>query len=53
MRQGRGVRRLVDFGESLGIPVKYCCLVDYSNSRGAVDMGLVPEMLPVHRLRAG
>ncbi len=40
------VRRLVDFGESLGIPVKYVALVDYSNSRGAVDMGLTPELLP-------
>jgi NADH-quinone oxidoreductase subunit G len=44
--KGDGVRKLVDFGESLGIPVKYICLVDYSNSRGAVDMGLTPELLP-------
>jgi NADH-quinone oxidoreductase subunit G len=43
--QGQDVRRLVDFGESLGIPVSYICLVDYSNSRGALDMGLVPELL--------
>ncbi len=41
--KGEGVRRLVDFGDSLGIPVKYVCLVDYSNSRGAVDMGLLPD----------
>ena len=41
--KGEGVRRLVDFGESLGIPVQYVCLVDYSNSRGAVDMGLLPD----------
>jgi len=40
------LRRLVEFGESLGIPVKYVALVDYSNSRGAVDMGLTPELLP-------
>jgi NADH-quinone oxidoreductase subunit G len=40
------VRKLVDFGESLGIPVKYVALVDYSNSRGAVDLGLTPELLP-------
>jgi NADH-quinone oxidoreductase subunit G len=33
----------VAFGDSLGIPVKYICLVDYSNSRGAFDMGLVPR----------
>ena len=44
--QGDGIRALVDFGESLGIPVRYICLVDYSNSRGAIDMGLVPELLP-------
>ncbi|HXE62985.1 MAG TPA: NADH-quinone oxidoreductase subunit NuoG [Bryobacteraceae bacterium] len=44
--KGDGVRRLVEFGQSLGIPVKYCALVDYSNSRGAIDMGLVPELLP-------
>jgi NADH-quinone oxidoreductase subunit G len=42
--KGEGVRRLVDFGESLGIPVQYVCLVDYSNSRGAVDMGLLPDL---------
>jgi len=41
--QGDGVRRLVAFGDSLGIPVKYVCLVDYSNSRGAFDMGLIPR----------
>jgi NADH-quinone oxidoreductase subunit G len=41
--QGEGVRKLVAFGDSLGIPVKYVCLVDYSNSRGAFDMGLIPR----------
>jgi hypothetical protein len=40
--KGEDVRKLVDFGESLGIPVKYVALVDYSNSRGAIDMGVVP-----------
>jgi NADH-quinone oxidoreductase subunit G len=44
--KGDDIRKLVQFGESLGIPVKYVCLVDYSNSRGAVDMGLTPELLP-------
>jgi NADH-quinone oxidoreductase subunit G len=43
---GEAVRRLVAFGDSLGIPVKYVCLVDYSNSRGASDMGLLPDLLP-------
>jgi NADH-quinone oxidoreductase subunit G len=44
--KGEDVRKLVEFGESLGIPVKYVALVDYSNSRGAIDMGLTPELLP-------
>jgi NADH-quinone oxidoreductase subunit G len=44
--KGGSVRSLVEFGQSLGIPVKYCALLDYSNSRGAIDMGLVPELLP-------
>jgi len=44
--KGDGVRKLVEFGQSLGIPVKYCPLLDYSNSRGAIDMGLLPELLP-------
>jgi NADH-quinone oxidoreductase subunit G len=41
--QGDGIRKLVQFGDSLGIPVKYICLVDYSNSRGAFDMGMLPK----------
>src|SRR6202171_4507086 len=44
--KGEAVRRLVAFGDSLGIPVKYVCLVDYSNSRGASDMGLLPDLGP-------
>jgi NADH-quinone oxidoreductase subunit G len=40
--KGDDIRKLVAFGESLGVPVKYVCLVDYSNSRGALDMGLIP-----------
>jgi NADH-quinone oxidoreductase subunit G len=43
---GEAVRRLVAFGQSLGVPVKYICLVDDSNSRGAMDMGLLPELGP-------
>ena len=50
--KGDAVRQLVAFGDSLGIPVQYVPLVDYSNSRGAVDMSLlgprglsIPEML--------
>ena len=41
-----GACALVDFAESLAIPVKFLCLLDYANSRGAVDMGLTPELLP-------
>ena len=47
--KGDRVRELVAFGESLGKPVKYCPLVDYSNSRGAVDMGLMPELMPGYK----
>ncbi len=43
--KGDSVRRLVEFGKSFG-SVKYVPLVDYSNSRGAVDMGLTPDLLP-------
>jgi NADH-quinone oxidoreductase subunit G len=43
------VRSLIAFGDSLNIPVKYVCLVDYSNSRGASDMGLLPDLLPGYR----
>jgi NADH-quinone oxidoreductase subunit G len=39
---GGKVRQLVAFGESLGIPVQYVALVDYLNSRGALDMGFTP-----------
>jgi NADH-quinone oxidoreductase subunit G len=47
--KGADVHKLVEFGESLGIAVKYVALVDYSNSRGAIDMGLAPELLPGFR----
>jgi NADH-quinone oxidoreductase subunit G len=41
--QGETLRRLIAFGDSLGVPVKYVCLVDDSNSRGAFDMGMIPK----------
>jgi len=44
--KGDAVKQLVAFGDSLAIPVKYVCLVDYSNSRGAIDMGLLPDLGP-------
>ncbi len=46
---GGAVEQLVGFGNSLNIPVKYVCLLDYSNSRGAADMGLLPHLLPGYR----
>src|ERR1039458_2940921 len=44
--KGDDLRALVDFAESLTIPVKFLCLLDYANSRGALDMGLTPELGP-------
>jgi NADH-quinone oxidoreductase subunit G len=44
--KGDAIRKLVAFGDSLGIPVKYVCLLDYSNSRGASDLGLSPDLGP-------
>jgi NADH-quinone oxidoreductase subunit G len=44
--KGDDLRRLVDFTESLAIPVKFLCLLDYANSRGALDMGVTPELMP-------
>ena len=44
--KGRHVAELVAFGDSLGMPVQYVCLVDYSNSRGASDMGVLPDLGP-------
>jgi NADH-quinone oxidoreductase subunit G len=44
--------RLVAFGS--GIPgCKFICLADYSNSRGAADMGLYPDLLPGYHPVAG
>lgn len=43
--KGPRVKDLVAWAEGLGIPVKYVCLVDYSNSRGAMDMGAMPDLL--------
>lgn len=51
--QGDKVRQLVAFGESLGIPVKYIALVDYANSRGAMDMGLLPYLGPGYHAAPG
>src|SRR6202048_940791 len=43
--RGADLKRLIDFG--LTIPgAKFALLSDYVNSRGAADMGLLPDMLP-------
>ena len=43
--RGRDIQSLVQFGLSLP-DTKFACLGDYSNSRGAADMGLLPDLLP-------
>jgi NADH-quinone oxidoreductase subunit G len=43
--RGKDLKQLIDFG--LTIPgAKFALLSDYVNSRGAADMGLLPDMLP-------
>jgi NADH-quinone oxidoreductase subunit G len=43
--RGAALKRLVDFG--LTLPgAKFALLGDYANSRGAADMGLLPDLLP-------
>src|ERR1035437_8205935 len=49
---GAELKRLIDFG--LTIPgAKFALLADYANSRGAADMGLLPDMLPGYTPTAG
>jgi NADH-quinone oxidoreductase subunit G len=43
--RGRSIQALVEFGLSLP-NTKFACLGDYSNSRGAADLGLLPDLLP-------
>ena len=38
--------RLVEFGAKLAGTTRYIALGDYSNSRGAADLGLLPDVLP-------
>jgi NADH-quinone oxidoreductase subunit G len=43
--RGQDLKKLIDFG--LTIPgSKFALISDYANSRGAADMGLLPDMLP-------
>jgi NADH-quinone oxidoreductase subunit G len=44
--QGSAIRDLVSFASQLSGRVRYMALGDYSNSRGAADMGLLPDRLP-------
>ncbi len=43
--RGQDLEALVNFGATLP-NVKFACLGDYANSRGAADMGLYPDLLP-------
>ncbi len=43
--RGSDLKSLIDFGLTLSGP-KFALLSDYANSRGAADMGLLPDMLP-------
>ncbi len=43
---GAAIADLVAFGSTLPGDTRYMALGDYSNSRGAADMGLLPERLP-------
>jgi NADH-quinone oxidoreductase subunit G len=50
--RGAELKKLIDFG--LSIPgAKFALLSDYANSRGAADMGLLPDMLPGYTPIAG
>lgn len=44
--QGAAIRDLVSFGSRLAGETRIMALGDYSNSRGAADMGILPDRLP-------
>ena len=44
--QGAAIRDLVSVGARFGGKTKFMALGDYSNSRGAADMGVLPDRLP-------
>lgn len=44
--QGAAIRDLVAFGSRLTGTTRYVPLGDYANSRGAAEMGLLPDRLP-------
>ena len=43
---GSAIGSLVQFGNTLLGQSRYAALADYANSRGAADMGLLPDRLP-------
>jgi NADH-quinone oxidoreductase subunit G len=43
---GAALAQLVTFGSKLPGKVRYMALGDYANSRGAADMGVLPDRLP-------
>ena len=43
---GAAITDLVQFASKLNATVKFMALADYANSRGAADMGLLPDRLP-------
>jgi len=43
---GAAIGNLLAFGSKLPGKVRYMALSDYANSRGAADMGLLPDRLP-------
>jgi NADH-quinone oxidoreductase subunit G len=50
--RGKDLKKLIDFG--LTIPgAKFALISDYANSRGAADMGLLPDLLPGYTPLAG
>jgi NADH-quinone oxidoreductase subunit G len=50
--RGNDIASLVTFGSGIS-GAKFLCLGDYSNSRGAADMGLYPDLLPGYHSTAG
>ncbi len=46
---GTGLQQLVALGDSLPGQTRYMALGDYVNSRGAADMGVLPDFLPGYR----
>jgi NADH-quinone oxidoreductase subunit G len=44
--RGAAIARLVQFGSQLLGRTRFITLGDYANSRGAADMGLLPDFLP-------